>query len=380
MGREKRVELISRIEAERGCRLITYICSDRGNVPAQISDDAVRPMYAQVRKIGKVSKIDLFLYSRGGAVEVPWRIVTMLREYCSELGVLIPYRAHSAATMIALGCDHIVMGGKAELGPIDPALSRITQDSGTAVKEEIRVEDIMSYVDFLKEKAGLSDQAALAGNIRILGEKLTPWLGTIYRTHSHIRMVASKLLGCHAKQLDKKRVKAVIDALAQKTYSHGHAIGRNEAQNLGLPVSKPNQQLEDLMWQLMEEYEAVMEMLNPLDVKELLEPDLDEYTSSLVMGMIESITDNWSFRGKLKLQRLRQAPSQVNININLGFTPPPGMAPEMLPQEAINQLAQQVQRNVPQIVQEQVKKQSPTLKIEGGVQGGRWMNTTSENV
>jgi len=126
MATAQRLELIRRIQKLRGSRVIAYVCSDRQGAAAQIGDDAVRPMYDHVRRIGKTESIDLYLYSRGGAVEVPWRMVSMLREYCDELNVLIPYRAHSAATLIALGCDGVVMGRKAELGPIDPAVSRIT--------------------------------------------------------------------------------------------------------------------------------------------------------------------------------------------------------------------------------------------------------------
>jgi ClpP class serine protease len=85
-------------------------------------------MYDHIRDLPKSSRIDLFLYSRGGAIEVPWRMITMLREHCNHLSVLIPYRALSAATLIALGCDEIVMGGKAELGPIDPALIPILNE------------------------------------------------------------------------------------------------------------------------------------------------------------------------------------------------------------------------------------------------------------
>jgi len=64
-------------------------------------------MYKHILDLGEGmpqnKKIDLFLYSRGGDVSVPWRIVTMIREFCDEFCVLIPYKAHSAATMIALG-------------------------------------------------------------------------------------------------------------------------------------------------------------------------------------------------------------------------------------------------------------------------------------
>jgi hypothetical protein len=132
--RSKRAALIHDIERERGSRVIAYICSDRPGASGQIGEDAVGTMYDHLRPIGKVEAIDLYLYSRGGAVEVPWRIVSMLREHCSKLGVLIPYRAQSAATLIALGCDEIVMGSKAELGPIDPALTggRLTIDNAPA--------------------------------------------------------------------------------------------------------------------------------------------------------------------------------------------------------------------------------------------------------
>ncbi len=102
--------------------MLTYVTGDRRGVTGQIGRDAVRPMYDHVRALGfeGVPRIDLFLYSQGGVVDVPWRMVTMLREYCQELNVLVPYKAHSAATPIALGANQIVMGKKRELGPIYP--------------------------------------------------------------------------------------------------------------------------------------------------------------------------------------------------------------------------------------------------------------------
>ena len=34
--------------------------------------------------------IDLYLYSRGGNVSVPWRIASMIREFCDKFNILIP--------------------------------------------------------------------------------------------------------------------------------------------------------------------------------------------------------------------------------------------------------------------------------------------------
>jgi ClpP class serine protease len=115
--REIRLALIRAIQKARDSHVIAYFAGDRQGAAGQIGEDAVRPMYDHVRTLGfaGVPRIDLFLYSRGGSIEAPWRIISMLREYCQELNVLIPYRAHSAATLIALGADHIVMGKKGEL-------------------------------------------------------------------------------------------------------------------------------------------------------------------------------------------------------------------------------------------------------------------------
>ena len=121
MSRKTRLELIHHIQEQRNSHVIVYFTGDRQLAQAIIGEDAVRPLYEHLLSLADTSskkrKIDLFLYSRGGNVSVPWRIVTMIREFCDEFCVLIPYKAYSATTMIALGADQIVMGKKAELPP-----------------------------------------------------------------------------------------------------------------------------------------------------------------------------------------------------------------------------------------------------------------------
>ena len=70
----------------------------------------------------KIKTIDFYLYSLGGNLDTPWPIISVLREYCESLNVLIPYKAFSATTLTALGADRIVMSRKGELGPIDPQM------------------------------------------------------------------------------------------------------------------------------------------------------------------------------------------------------------------------------------------------------------------
>ncbi len=64
----------------------------------------------------------LILHTPGGMAEAAQTIVDYLRSKFSEIDVVIPTYAMSAGTMIALGCDRIVMGRQSQLGPTDPQL------------------------------------------------------------------------------------------------------------------------------------------------------------------------------------------------------------------------------------------------------------------
>ncbi len=64
----------------------------------------------------------LILHTPGGMAEAAQTIVDYLRSKFSAIDILVPTYAMSAGTMIALGCDRIVMGRQSQLGPTDPQL------------------------------------------------------------------------------------------------------------------------------------------------------------------------------------------------------------------------------------------------------------------
>ena len=64
----------------------------------------------------------LILHTPGGMGEAAQTIVDYLRSKFADIHVLVPTYAMSAGTMIALGCDRIIMGRQSQLGPTDPQL------------------------------------------------------------------------------------------------------------------------------------------------------------------------------------------------------------------------------------------------------------------
>jgi len=64
--------------------------------------------------------LDILLHSPGGSAEAAESIVQVIRSHFNPIRFMIPVVAKSAATMIALSGNEILMPASAELGPIDP--------------------------------------------------------------------------------------------------------------------------------------------------------------------------------------------------------------------------------------------------------------------
>ncbi|MDX9913272.1 MAG: hypothetical protein RBS77_01700 [Candidatus Moranbacteria bacterium] len=264
----ERNEIIKKIEKLRGSKVITYVTSDRqGPVNARVAMDIIPIISSHLRKIGKQEKIDLILYSAGGDTMVPWRLVSMIREYCDKFSVIIPYKAHSAATMISLGADEIVMSDMSELSPIDPSTQNFfnpVDPQNPQSRIPISVEEVMSYFDLAKNKFGIKNDEDLTKIFNKFMESnpaIHPLaLGNVNRTHNLIKILAKRLLKSHNAPIKEDEIEKVIEFLTEKLYSHQYYIGRKEAkEDLGIKtVINAEKELADLMTEIYEEYEKEM--------------------------------------------------------------------------------------------------------------------------
>lgn len=373
--------LITELERERGSKILVYFTGDRPPLGTRIAEDVIRPMYDHLANLGfqdgqRRRKIDLFLYSRGGDVSVPWRIAGMIREFCTEFNVIVPYRAQSAATLLSLGADSIIMGRKAELGPIDPTLSKNTGGGaeGVFTQQEIAVEDVNSYISFIREKVNINDQSALAALAQSLIQQVGPLaIGTVNRQNSHIRLVARKLLTSRSKKADEERINSIIETLTEKMYSHGHGIGRREASDIGLPVIEPGAQVEKLIWDLYRVYEGFLSMLDPLEPESILGAAENATLPDIPTAVLESTNKLHVCVTQLDILRTRKVPPSPQINLNLSVQIPPGVNPQQPDIQAILQkVMQQITPLLPGLVQQEIVRQSPVTGIALGTVGGKW--------
>jgi membrane-bound ClpP family serine protease len=180
MPRDTRKILIERLQEKRkGRLLVTYVTSTRAGHEIQIADDAFRVIFEHLEPVQELAKngIDLFIHSNGGSGTVPWRIIGLLRQYSNDIAVLVPHHAFSAATLIALGANHIVMHKMGCLGPIDPSVANIFNPMNPLSPGQlapISVEDVTAYFKFVKEEVGIDHQEEVVRTLIALTDKIHP--------------------------------------------------------------------------------------------------------------------------------------------------------------------------------------------------------------
>jgi hypothetical protein len=271
--RANRLTLLAAIAAERGAPVVAYVTGNRESLGTQIGGDIVRLLREHLGSIGKVPQLDVVLITNGGNVLTAFRLISLLREFASRVGVLIPYMAHSAGTLVALGADEIVMGAMAELSPVDPSVTNTFNPLVDAldvagghvqvprVRIPISVEDVTSYLNLARERAGLGE-SGMATAFAQLTEKVHPLaLGNILRNHTLIRQLVRRLLLTHMSQeSDKATIDSIVEALTEKLYAHDYLIAREEARSMGLKVVKPADTLETALWNAYIAYETDLQL------------------------------------------------------------------------------------------------------------------------
>ncbi|GJQ27845.1 MAG: serine protease [Phycisphaerae bacterium] len=108
--------------------------------------------------------VDVILHSPGGSAEATESIVKLLRSHFKHVRFLVPDIAKSAATMLALSGDEILMDSSAELGPIDPQF-QITRGDGSVVVAPAQA--IIDQFDAMEKKTK-DDPRSLPVHIPIL--------------------------------------------------------------------------------------------------------------------------------------------------------------------------------------------------------------------
>lgn len=278
--------------ARNGSKVISYLTSTRNGLDVSMAMDIIPLFHEHLSGLSfpddEDRRIDVFIYSNGGDGTVPWRLISLIREYCDSLAVLVPSNAFSAATLLALGADEVVMHSMGTLGPTDPTVTTPFNPTHRLNDKQlvgVSVEDVAAFIALVREDVGIRHEDELIQAFLALVDQVSPLaLGAVKRSTSQSKMIAQKLLGRrNGGDLDAHEIDEIIGLLTSELYFHGHPINRVEARELGLNfVSDAEPSVGSAMWKLFEAYSEDMDLGTPFD------PIRFAYSNSQNQGQLPS--------------------------------------------------------------------------------------------
>jgi len=117
-------DLIARVERQTGRNLICYL-GNSSHPAGALQDhdpDFLENLLRSVDLSKYDGKLDLLVNSPGGFPYAASKIVHVCRTLATDFRAMVLNRAMSAATLLCLGAQELVMSDTASLGPIDPQM------------------------------------------------------------------------------------------------------------------------------------------------------------------------------------------------------------------------------------------------------------------
>lgn len=212
-------------------------------------------------------KVDILLHSPGGFAEATESIVGILRHNFREVRFIVTGTAKSAATMLAMSGNSILMSTAGELGPIDPQinLGNIFTPAGSLKEEfEKAAQEIAENPERLPVWLPILEKYTPAlliqcdNFIQLASDLVTKWLKTyMLKGTADSKAVAEKI----AKYLANEK----------NTLSHARRIDAKELKKLGVKVEEVENQKSDFQDALRKVHPTVMMTLDNTDAIKIYE-------------------------------------------------------------------------------------------------------------
>jgi len=288
-----------------------------------------------LKSISQVDKLVLFVRSNGGSGMISLRIVHLLRSFAKELIILAPSECASAATMLALGCDHIYMGPVSSLSPVDSSLTHslspldnhkkavsVSMDELLRVVKLWQNSDQKALENFEKIKQEISnnlknsEDLKTLDNIKYIQENPYKYLyqyihplvfGSIDRHSSLSVRICNEVLGYHIK--DKQHIEKITQALNYGYPAHGYPITSKQAKELGLPI-------KELTAKMQKELSELQLLYGEMTADMITDYNETSYHDNSIMSVIETRDCQVYYKCDYDKFYRNEQKSYITLNLN----------------------------------------------------------------
>jgi len=256
-----RQAVIKEIEKLTGRRLLVYVSDPKKQPDCLLSLEDKTGFSDLIEDIDD-GDVDIFINSPGGFAEVTEAIVGILRSKFTSIRFAIPNIAKSAATLLVLSGDEILMDHRSELGPIDPQI----EYPAAGGRRREAAEDIIDGFDNAKASLKNEGPSAVPAYVPLLSNYTMGLIQACNNAKNLSIVLATQwLTSFMLKELDKEGIDKIVDSFShhKKTFSHSRAILIDTCIKEGLKIldlrKENNQFLGSKLWELWCLYEFEFE-------------------------------------------------------------------------------------------------------------------------
>lgn len=213
-----------------------------------IQSAVITPFADAVNDVESGRPLDLMLTSLGGDAEAAIRMAAMCHAERDDFRVIVPDTAASAATLLALAAEEVVMSDTSALGPVDPQVRLPRRDQYFPAK------GIVEIVNDLDERTRGNPQA-----FELYAALLADVDAVAYQTaQDAIKRTAElvpEVLRLRRSPPEDGEIEEITRNL-QSSAMHSATIGHARARELGVPAKylSSHSQTWDLLWRLHAHY------------------------------------------------------------------------------------------------------------------------------
>ena len=202
----------------------------------------------------KFEEVDVVINSGGGSIDAAYQMAELIRLHAKKVSACVPYFAKSAATLLCISADEIVMDEMAQLGPLDAQIKEGKKAGGKYVSalnpfkaleqlQKVALESASFAIQMLDKHTELSHDDCAKHAISFVSATTGPLfgrldpdkLGEYSRALNVGKEYGDRLLKRFGNWDDKKR-REILEKLVHGYPSHDYVVDHHELQELGFSI------------------------------------------------------------------------------------------------------------------------------------------------
>lgn len=187
-------------------------------------------VYNIFRNNGRVDDLDIILQSPGGDIHEAYDIIKICREYTDgRVTAFVPMSAMSAATIIAIGADKIVLSPIGQLGPLDPQVPHPSRNERIPIRAITEMPDVLESA-LETDSTNVSEDVKGEAIIKPIAEQIDPYYLTQHMNTNELAMeYGQKVLS--KRGVSTRNAERCIQFLTDPPASHSYRVDLDEIES-----------------------------------------------------------------------------------------------------------------------------------------------------